>query len=108
MEELTLLQADPDLWRKWVAKLDDKGFFKDAVVGSEEHKTRTLKALAKFKEKFGDVKPAAVRTPVKLLHSGDLQCLMPLVCIAQPALSKQEREAKAEEIKGKGRNCIAC
>lgn len=63
----SLLHADPDLWRKWVAKLDDKGFFKDAAVGSEEHKTRTLKALAKFKEKFGDVKSAAVRTPAATL-----------------------------------------
>lgn len=53
--------ADPELWKKWVAKLEDKGFFNGAPAGSQEHANRTKKALAKFKEKFGDVKPAAVR-----------------------------------------------
>lgn len=44
-----------------MAKLEDKGFFNGAPAGSQEHANRTKKALAKFKEKFGDVKPAAVR-----------------------------------------------
>lgn len=54
------LCVDPDLWKKWLAKLEEKNFFSDLPVGSEEHTARTKKALAKFKEKFGDVKkPAA-------------------------------------------------
>lgn len=53
---------DPDLWKKWVAKLEEKNFFNGAPVGSDEHTSRTKKALGKFKEKFGDAKkPAAVR-----------------------------------------------
>jgi small glutamine-rich tetratricopeptide repeat-containing protein alpha len=56
-------RADPELWNKWVAKLEDKGFFNGAPAGSQEHANRTKKALAKFKEKFSDVKPATVRCP---------------------------------------------
>lgn len=57
---LLLFSTDPDLWKKWVAKLEEKNFFNNAPAGSEEHTARTKKALAKFKEKFGDVKkPAA-------------------------------------------------
>lgn len=56
------------MWKKWVAKLDEKNFFNNAPVGSEEHTARTKKALAKFKEKFGDVKKpaAAVRLLLRI------------------------------------------
>ncbi|KAJ0399820.1 hypothetical protein P43SY_008126 [Pythium insidiosum] len=74
--------ADPDLWKKWVAKLEDKGFFNGADAGSVEYQTRIKKALAKYKEKFGDVKPAA------------------------PSMTKAEKEAKAEEIKAKGNSAL--
>ncbi|POM67975.1 Hypothetical protein PHPALM_15922, partial [Phytophthora palmivora] len=74
------IAADPELWKKWVAKLETKGFFKDAAPGTSEYATRTNKALAKFKEKFGDVKPE---------------------------LSKEEKEAKAEEVKAQGNAALS-
>ncbi|GMF20788.1 unnamed protein product [Phytophthora lilii] len=75
-----VVAADPELWKKWVAKLETKGFFKDAAPGSSEHATRTAKALAKFKEKFGDV---------------------------EPELTKEEKEAKAEEVKAQGNAALS-
>ncbi|TMW60116.1 hypothetical protein Poli38472_000158 [Pythium oligandrum] len=77
-----VVTKNPDLWKKWLAKLDDKGFFNGAPVGSDEYKTRTKKALGKFKEKFGDVKPAA------------------------PSLTKEQKEAKAEELKAQGNSAL--
>ncbi|RLN69681.1 hypothetical protein BBJ28_00019626 [Nothophytophthora sp. Chile5] len=78
VDEDPVVLKHPELWKKWVAKLESKGFFKGAAPGSSEHAARTTKALAKFKEKFGDVKPTA------------------------PVLSKAEKEAKAEEVKARG------
>ncbi|ETI50719.1 hypothetical protein, variant [Phytophthora nicotianae CJ01A1] len=79
-DEDPVVKKHPELWKKWVAKLESKGFFKDAAPGSSEHATRTNKALAKFKEKFGDVKPE---------------------------LSKEEKEAKAEEVKAQGNAALS-
>uniref|UniRef100_A0AAV1U535 STI1 domain-containing protein n=1 Tax=Peronospora matthiolae TaxID=2874970 RepID=A0AAV1U535_9STRA len=70
----------PELWKKWVAKLETKGFFNDAVPGTSEYAARTSKALAKFKEKFGDV---------------------------MPEMSKEEKEAKAEEAKAQGNAALS-
>uniref|UniRef100_K3WAR9 STI1 domain-containing protein n=1 Tax=Globisporangium ultimum (strain ATCC 200006 / CBS 805.95 / DAOM BR144) TaxID=431595 RepID=K3WAR9_GLOUD len=72
---------NPDLWKKWIAKLEEKNFFNGLPAGSDEHTARLKKALAKFKEKFGDVKKPAPTAP---------------------SMSKEEKEAKAEEAKGKG------
>ncbi|OWZ15253.1 hypothetical protein PHMEG_00011147 [Phytophthora megakarya] len=80
VEEDPVVQKHPELWKKWVAKLESKGFFKDAAPGTSEYTTRTNKALAKFKEKFGDVKPE---------------------------LSKEEKEAKAEEVKAQGNAALS-
>ncbi|GLE02548.1 hypothetical protein PINS_up011386 [Pythium insidiosum] len=82
VEDDPVIAKNPDLWKKWVAKLEDKGFFNGADVGSVEYQTRIKKALAKYKEKFGDVKPAA------------------------PSMTKAEKEAKAEEIKAKGNSAL--
>ncbi|KAG3206812.1 hypothetical protein PC128_g548 [Phytophthora cactorum] len=79
-DEDPVVKKHPELWMKWVAKLETKGFFKDAAPGSSEYVTRTNKALAKFKEKFGDVKPE---------------------------LSKEEKEAKAEEVKAQGNAALS-
>jgi hypothetical protein len=70
---LTDLRAvsDPALWKKWVAKLEDKGFFNGAPAGSDEYNTRIKKALAKYKERVADAKPTAVRT--------DLHCVAALL-----------------------------
>ncbi|CAH0487610.1 unnamed protein product [Peronospora farinosa] len=75
-----VIKKHPELWKKWVAKLETKGFFNDAASGSSEYATRTSKALAKFKEKFGD---------------------------AKPELSKEEKEAKAEELKAEGNAALS-
>ncbi|KAG6585129.1 Hsc70 cochaperone [Phytophthora cinnamomi] len=80
VDEDPVVQKHPELWKKWVAKLEAKGFFKGAAPGSSEHAVRTTKALAKFKEKFGDVKPE---------------------------LSKEEKEAKAEEVKAQGNAALS-
>jgi len=80
VDEDPVVKKHPELWKKWVAKLEAKGFFKDAAPGSSEHATRTSKALAKFKEKFGDVKPE---------------------------MSKEEKEAKAEEAKAQGNAALS-
>ncbi|KAI9906353.1 hypothetical protein PsorP6_016390 [Peronosclerospora sorghi] len=77
---MNLVDVDPELWKKWVAKLETKGFFKDAAPGSKEFHTRTSKALAKFKDKFGEVKAE---------------------------MSKEEKEAKAEEIKAQGNAALS-
>ena len=74
------IAADPELWKKWVAKLETKGFFNDAAPGTSEYAARTSKALAKFKEKFGDV---------------------------MPEMSKEEKEAKAEEAKAQGNAALS-
>ncbi|TDH69526.1 hypothetical protein CCR75_003948 [Bremia lactucae] len=75
-----VVKKHPELWQKWVAKLESKGFFKDALPGSSEYTTRTNKALSKFKEKFGDV---------------------------TPELSKEEKEVKAEEVKAQGNAALS-
>ncbi|KAE9049016.1 hypothetical protein PR001_g3601 [Phytophthora rubi] len=80
VDEDPVVQQHPELWKKWVAKLEAKGFFKGAASGSSEHAVRTTKALAKFKEKFGDVKPE---------------------------LSKEEKAAKAEEVKTQGNAALS-
>ncbi|TYZ60391.1 hypothetical protein PybrP1_006117 [[Pythium] brassicae (nom. inval.)] len=85
VDEDPVVKKNPDLWKKWVAKLEEKNFFNNAPVGSEEHTSRVKKALAKFKEKFGDVKKPA----------------------AAPSLSKEEKEAKAEEAKSKGNAALS-
>lgn len=82
-EEDPVVKKHPELWKKWVAKLESKGFFNGAAPGSSEHAARTAKALAKFKEKFGDVKPE------------------------EPAMSKEETEAKAEEVKAQGNAALS-
>ncbi|KAL3669765.1 hypothetical protein V7S43_005145 [Phytophthora oleae] len=79
-DEDPVVKKHPELWKKWVAKLESKGFFKDAAPGTAEHATRTNKALTKFKEKFGDVKPE---------------------------LTKEEKEAKAEELKAQGNAALS-
>ncbi|EEY58285.1 uncharacterized protein PITG_00931 [Phytophthora infestans T30-4] len=79
-DEDPVVKKHPELWKKWLAKLESKGFFKDAAPGSGEYATRTNKALAKFKEKFGDVKPD---------------------------LYKEEKEAKAEEVKAQGNAALS-
>ncbi|KAG1684796.1 hypothetical protein DVH05_009403 [Phytophthora capsici] len=79
-DEDPVVRKHPELWKKWVAKLESKGFFKDAAPGTAEHATRTNKALAKFKEKFGDVKPE---------------------------LTKEEKQAKAEEMKAQGNAALS-
>ncbi|KAF1318577.1 Tpr repeat-containing protein, partial [Globisporangium splendens] len=78
--------VDPDLWKKWIAKLEEKNFFNGLPAGSDEHTARLKKALAKFKEKFGDVKKPAP---------------------AAPSMSKEEKEAKAEEAKAKGNSALS-
>ncbi|KAF4322722.1 hypothetical protein JM18_002545 [Phytophthora kernoviae] len=83
VDEDPVAQKHPELWKKWVAKLESKGFFAGAEVGSSEYTKRTAKALAKFKEKFGDVKPVA------------------------PTMSKEEKEAKAEEVKAEGNAALS-
>ncbi|KAG7387656.1 hypothetical protein PHYPSEUDO_013906 [Phytophthora pseudosyringae] len=80
VDEDPVVKKHPELWKKWVAKLESKGFFKGAAPGTAEHATRTNKALVKFKEKFGDVKPE---------------------------LSKEEKEAKAEEVKAQGNAALS-
>ncbi|KAL4168729.1 hypothetical protein KRP22_012125 [Phytophthora ramorum] len=80
VDEDPVVKKHPELWKKWVAKLEAKGFFKDAAPGTSEHATRTAKALGKFKEKFGDVKPE---------------------------LSQEEKEAKAEEVKAQGNAALS-
>ncbi|KAF1317455.1 Tpr repeat-containing protein, partial [Globisporangium splendens] len=82
----TQVYAYPDLWKKWIAKLEEKNFFNGLPAGSDEHTARLKKALAKFKEKFGDVKKPAP---------------------AAPSMSKEEKEAKAEEAKGKGNSALS-
>ncbi|CAI5741749.1 unnamed protein product [Peronospora destructor] len=80
VDEDPVIKKHPELWKKWVAKLEIKGFYNDAAPGSSEYATRTSKALAKFKEKFGD---------------------------AKPELSKEEIEAKAEELKAQGNEALS-
>lgn len=76
-----IIQQNPDLWKKWMGKLEDKGFFKGTEDGSPEYLERVQKALKKFKEKFSDVKK-------------------------EPVLSKEEKEKKAEEIKAEGNDAM--
>ncbi|KAG7394468.1 hypothetical protein PHYBOEH_005168 [Phytophthora boehmeriae] len=83
VDEDPVVQKHPELWKKWVAKLESKGFFAGAEPGSSEYTKRTTKALAKFKEKFGDVKSAA------------------------PTMTKEEKEAKAEEVKAQGNAALS-
>ncbi|CAH0515170.1 unnamed protein product [Peronospora belbahrii] len=79
VDEDSVVKKHPELWKKWLAKLETKGFFKDTTHGSSEYAMRTSKALAKFKEKFGD---------------------------AKPEMSKEEKEAKAEELKAQGNEAL--
>lgn len=84
--------VDPALWQKWVSKLEAKGFFAGVQKGTPgmshapcmgwsmlmrmhiEYNQLYQKALGKFKEKFD----------------------------AKPTLSKEQKEAKAEELKASG------
>ncbi|CAI5734930.1 unnamed protein product [Hyaloperonospora brassicae] len=70
-----VFKKHPELWKKWVAKLETKGFFNNATPGTSEYVARTSKAMAKFKEKFGGV---------------------------APEMTTEEKEAKAEEAKAQG------
>ncbi|KAL7693739.1 putative Heat shock chaperonin-binding, tetratricopeptide-like helical domain superfamily [Plasmopara halstedii] len=79
-DEDPVVKMHPELWKKWVAKLDSKGFFKDATPGSTDYVMRLNKALLKFKEKFGDVKPV---------------------------LTIEEKELKAEEAKTQGNAALS-
>nr|CCA17500.1 conserved hypothetical protein [Albugo laibachii Nc14] len=55
-EQDPIIKKNPELWSKWVKKLEEKGFFSGAAVGSKEYHDRMAKALGKFKAKFGDVR----------------------------------------------------
>ncbi|KDO33056.1 hypothetical protein SPRG_01871 [Saprolegnia parasitica CBS 223.65] len=69
-----VIAANPALWQKWVSKLEAKGFFAGVQKGTPEYNQLYQKALGKFKEKFD----------------------------AKPTLSKEQKEAKAEELKASG------
>lgn len=73
----TVVLEHPEMWQKWLDKLDGKGYFKGAVKGTDEYSTRVTKALGKFKEKFA---------PVDEFKD----------------LSQEEREEQAEGCKGEG------
>ncbi|OQR99269.1 hypothetical protein ACHHYP_07103 [Achlya hypogyna] len=69
-----VIAANPALWQKWLSKLEAKGFFSGVQKGTPEYNQLYQKALSKFKEKFD----------------------------AKPTLSKEQKEAKAEELKAAG------